>query len=113
MAIVCASRHVRQSFDLSPDSLAANRETLAARHDYSEKLAEAFEEMLRLSQEDQQDDSHSDSDSIVESELFVSARSSFHFELASAVAGLGIKSQDVSASEPRIVDLDKAVVQKV
>ncbi len=112
MGIVCASRHVRQSFDLSPGSLTTSRETLANRHDYGEKLAEAFEELLRRSLEDHQDDSTSDSED-VESELFVSARSSFHFELASAVAGLGIKSQEVSASEPRVANLDTAVAQRV
>ena len=109
MSILCASRRVRSSLDLSPTSVSSCRETLASRHDHSEKLTEAFEELLLQSQDDQQNDcsSYDSDDSLVESELFVSARSSFHFELASAVAELGIKQHDVVADERTIPDLDK------
>jgi hypothetical protein len=111
MVILCASRRVRQSLDLSPGSVTSCRETLASRHDHSEKLTEAFEELLLQCQDDQQNDccSYDSDDSLVESELFVSAKSSFHFELASAVAELGMKQHDVVAEQPTMPNLDNAI----
>lgn len=65
------------------DSIAENRHILQERSDYSEKLDEAFEDLVTIAQAEEAE--AGSIDTLMESGLFVSARSSFHSELADAV----------------------------
>lgn len=74
------------SYDLRVDSIAANREVLQQRRDYNEKLSEAFEDLIAIAKAEEVESRSIDS--LVESGFFLSARSSFHSELAEAIAKL-------------------------
>jgi hypothetical protein len=72
------------------------RQTLLKRRDYSEKLSVAFEELIIQAQVDEAE-TESSVDSLLESGIYYSAQSSFHSELAEAIAGL--VSREVGSSE--------------
>lgn len=92
--ILASSQPLKFSYDLRDDSIAANREVLQQRRDYSQKLSEVFEELIAIAKAE---DAESQSiDSRMESGLFFSARSSFHSDLAEAMAILD--SAEVSPS---------------
>lgn len=84
--MLASSHPLKVSHDLSVDSIAANREVLLQRRDYSEKLSEAFEELIAIARAEETE--CRSSDSLTESGFFLSARSSFHSELAEAMAKL-------------------------
>ena len=91
---VLASLHpLRVSYDVGFDSIAANRSLLQKRLDYDEKLADAFEGLISIASADA-DDAKS-VDSVLETGLYLSAKSSFHSELMGAMSTLG--SLDVSS----------------
>lgn len=84
--ILAASHPLKVSYNLSVDSIAANREVLQQRRDYSEKLSDAFEELIAIAKAEEAE--VRSIDSLMESGSFLSARSSFHSELAEAMARL-------------------------
>lgn len=84
--ILAASHPLKVSYDLSVDSIAANREVLQQRRDCSEKLSDAFEELIAIAKTEEAE--VQSIDSLMESGFFLSARSSFHSELAEAMARL-------------------------
>ena len=84
--ILASSHPLKVSYDLGVSSIAANREVLQQRRDYSEKLSEAFEELIAIAKAEEAESQSIDS--LIESGLFLSARSSFHSELAEAMAKL-------------------------
>ena len=83
---------------MSIDSIAANREILQQRRDHSEKLSQAFEELIAIAQAD--NIASKSIDSLAESGLFLSAKSSFHSELTEALARL-----DSAAVSPTSLDM--------
>ena len=74
------------SYNLKADSLAATLEVLQQRRDYSEELSQAFEELVAIAKAEEAE--CRSIDSLIESGLFLSAKSSFHEELAEALAKL-------------------------
>jgi hypothetical protein len=66
---------------LTPDSRTANLAILQKRRDYSEKLAAAFEDLFTVAEVD---NLTSPVDSLIESGLYFSARSSFRSEISDA-----------------------------
>lgn len=101
MQILASSNPLKLSYDLTFDSIAACKVTLQHRRDYDEKLSAAFEELITIAQAEDADMSGS-IDSIVESGLFFSAKSSFHSELAEAMTELNstaVSDSDGSADE--------------
>lgn len=84
--ILASSHPLKVSYDLSIDSIAANREVLQQRRDYDEKLSEAFEDLIAIAKAEEVESRSIDS--LLESGFFLSARSSFHSELAEAIAKL-------------------------
>lgn len=86
MNILANNQPLKSSYDLRTESISANRAVLKRRLDYAESLAEAFDELIEVAIAEL-DDAKS-IESILESELFVSARSSFHSELAGAISRL-------------------------
>jgi hypothetical protein len=85
------------SYDVKIDSIGANREALRQRRDYTEGLLLAFEELIAIAQAEEAE--CRSIDSMIESGLFLSARSSFHEELAEALATL-----DSAAVSPTTTD---------
>jgi hypothetical protein len=93
---ILASVHpLKVSYDVSFNSIAANRSLLEKRRDYDEKLADAFEELITIASAEA--DETKSVDSILETGFFLSARSSFHSELAGAISTLD--SVDVSPTD--------------
>lgn len=92
--ILASSQPLNFSYDLKVDSIAGNREVLQQRRDYSEKLSEAFEELIAIAKAEEAESRSIDS--VMESGFFFSARSSFHSDLAEAMAMLD--SAEVSPS---------------
>ena len=86
ISILASSRPLKVSYDLSNDSITASREVLQQRRDFSEKMSEAFEELIAIAEAEEIE--VRSIESIAESGLFLSARSSFHSELAEAMARL-------------------------
>lgn len=84
--ILAASHPLKVSYNLSVDSIAANRDVLQQRRDYSENLSDAFEELIAIAIAEEAE--VRSIDSLMESGSFLSARSSFHSELAEAMARL-------------------------
>ena len=84
--ILASSHPSKVSYDLKINSLAACREVLQQRRDYSERLSEAFEELIAIAKAEEADSQSVDS--LIESGLFFSARSSFHSDLSEAMARL-------------------------
>jgi hypothetical protein len=86
---ILASAHpLKVSYDVSFNSIAANRSLLEKRHDYDEKLADAFEELIAIASAEA--DETKSVDSILETGFFLSAKSSFHSELAGAISTLDL-----------------------
>ncbi|CAG8954641.1 hypothetical protein HYFRA_00004561 [Hymenoscyphus fraxineus] len=94
MTILASSKPLKLSYDLSINSLAENREILQQRRDYDENMGEAFDELVSIVQADE--GGYGSPDSLLESGFFYSARSSFHSDLADAMAKLN--SANVSSS---------------
>jgi hypothetical protein len=93
---ILASVHpLKVSYDVSFNSIAANRSLLEKRRDYDEKLADAFEELITIASAEA--DETKSVDSILETGFFLSARSSFHSELAGAISTLD--SVDVTPTD--------------
>jgi hypothetical protein len=93
---ILASVHpLKASYDVSFNSIAANRSLLEKRRDYDEKLADAFEELITIASAEA--DEAKSVDSILETGFFLSARSSFHSELAGAISTLD--SVDVTPTD--------------
>ena len=90
---------MKVSYDLGVDSIATSREVLQERRDSNEKLSEAFEELIAIAKAE---DMEKSIDSLVESGLFQSARSSFHSDLAEAMARLD--STEVSPTDSEEFD---------
>lgn len=88
---------MKVSYDLGVDSIATSREVLQQRRDCNEKLTEAFEELIAIAKaEDMESKSI---DSLAESGLFHSARSSFQSDLADAMAKLDFTAVSPTDSE--------------
>ena len=93
---ILASVHpLKVSYDVSFYSIAANRSLLEKRRDYDEKLADAFEELITIASAEA--DETKSIDSILETGFFLSAKSSFHSELAGAISTLD--SMDVTPTD--------------
>jgi hypothetical protein len=93
---ILASIHpLKVSYDVSFNSIAANRSLLEKRRDYDEKLADAFEELITIASAEA--DETKSVDSILETGFFLSAKSSFHSELAGAISTLN--SVDVTPTD--------------
>lgn len=84
--ILASSHPLKSSYDLRVDSIAVNREVLRQRHDYCDRLSGAFEELIAIAKAEEVESQSIDS--LIESGIFISARSSFHSELAEAMARL-------------------------
>ena len=92
---------------MSADSIQVNREVLQHRRDYSGRLSEAFEELIAIAKAE---DAGSQSvDSLIESGLFLSARSSFHSDLAEAMSTLNSATVSPSKSE-KFEDLEENLI---
>ena len=91
--ILASSHPLKASYHLKVDCIAANREVLQQRRDYSERLSEAFEELIAIAKAEEAESRSIDS--LTESGIFLSARSSFHSNLAEALAIL-----DSAAASP-------------
>lgn len=85
------------SCDVSVDSIATSRVVLQQRRDCDEKLTEAFDELIAIAKAD--DLAAKSIDSLAESALFYSARSSFHSDLAEAMARLDSAAVSPADSE--------------
>jgi hypothetical protein len=84
---ILASVHpLKVSYDVSFNSIAANRSLLEKRRDYDGELADAFEELITIASAEA--DETKSVDSILETGFFLSAKSSFHSELAGAISTL-------------------------
>lgn len=81
MTILASSSMLKLNFDLTPDSRTANLAILQKRRDYSEKLAAAFEDVITIAEAD---NLTSPVDSLIESGLYFSARSSFRSDISDA-----------------------------
>jgi hypothetical protein len=93
---ILASVHpLKVSYDVSFNSIAANRSLLEKRRDYDEKLADAFEELITIASAEA--DETKSVDSILETGFFLSAKSSIHSELAGAISTLD--SVDVTPTD--------------
>ncbi|KAK6346704.1 hypothetical protein TWF696_006820 [Orbilia brochopaga] len=87
MSILASSQPLKLAYDLSPDGIAAAQEVLQKRRDYTEKLGEAFKDLITIAEAGIA--SVKSIDSLQEAGLmFYSARSSFHSELAEALSRL-------------------------
>lgn len=95
MEILSAVHPLKFTYDISWNSLNANRDILERRRDYDEKLANAFEELIAVVRAEIEE--ARSTDSILESGFFLSARSSFRSELADAMSTL--ESVDVSPAD--------------
>lgn len=84
---ILASVHpLKVCYDLSFNSIAANQSLLEQRRDYDEKLADAFDELITIA--NAEIDETKSVESILESGFFLSAKTSFHSELAGAMSNL-------------------------
>jgi ankyrin repeat protein len=93
---ILASVHpLKVSYDLSFDSIAANRSLLEQRRDYDEKLADAFDELIAIATAEIEETKSVES--ILESGFFLSAQSTFNSELAGAISALD--SVDVTPTD--------------
>lgn len=84
--ILASSHPLKVSSDLSVEGIAANREVLQQRDDYSEELSEAFGELITIVKAEEYESQSIES--LTEAGLFLSARSSFHSDLAEAMEKL-------------------------
>ena len=97
MHILASSHPIKVSYDLSVDSIAASRVLLQQRRDCDEKLTEAFNELIVIAKAANM--AAKSIDSLAESGLFHSARSSFHSDLAEAMARLDSAAVSPADSE--------------
>ncbi|KAL8874864.1 MAG: hypothetical protein Q9198_006703 [Flavoplaca austrocitrina] len=97
MHILASSHPMKVSYDVSVDSIATSRVVLQQRRDCDEKLTEAFDELIAIAKAD--DMAAKSIDSLAESGLFHSARSSFHSDLAEAMARLDSAAVSPADSE--------------
>jgi hypothetical protein len=97
--ILAASHPMKIAYDLNAESLAASLEALQQRRDYSEDLSEAFQELIAIVEAEEAE--CQSIDSLVESGLFLSAKSTFHEEIAEALAKL-----DSAAVSPTTTDFE-------
>ena len=100
---------MKLSYDLHINSLTQSRDILEKRRDYSEKLSEAFEELISIAQAEEAETGSVDS--LMESAIFLSAKSSFHSELAETIAQLNsptLSSREAWSDEGS----DKSVEEK-
>jgi len=81
MTILASSSTLKLNYDLTLDSRTANLAILQKRRDYSEKLAAAFDDLITVAEAD---NLTSPVDSLIESGLYFSARSSFRSEISDA-----------------------------
>ena len=88
---------MKVSYDVSVDSIATSRLVLQQRRGCDEKLTEAFDELIAIAKAD--DMAAKSIDSLAESGLFHSARSSFHSDLAEAMARLDSAAVSPADSE--------------
>lgn len=95
MAILSSVQPLRVSYNISWDSVQANRDALETRRDYDEKLGVAFDELIAIVRAELEETRSIDS--MLESGLFLSARTSFHSEIAGAMSTLG--SIDITDSD--------------
>lgn len=86
MLILASSHTLKLPIDPEDENITASRHNLQQRWDYDERLSEAFEELIAIAQAEEME--VGSIDTIMESGLFVSARSSFHSELAEAITEL-------------------------
>lgn len=86
MLILASSHTLKLPSDPEDENITASRHNLQQRWDYNERLSEAFEELIAIAQAEEME--VGSIDTIMESGLFVSARSSFHSELAEAITEL-------------------------
>ncbi len=86
MLILASSHTLKLPSDPEDENITASRHNLQQRWDYDERLSEAFEELIAIAQAEEME--VGSIDTIMESGLFVSARSSFHSELAEAITEL-------------------------
>jgi hypothetical protein len=84
--ILASVRPLKVSYDVSFNSIAANRSLLEQRRDYDTQLASAFDELITIASAEA--DETKSVESILESGFFLSARSSFNSELAGAISTL-------------------------
>ncbi len=113
MAILASSHPLNLSYFLNIDRIAASQEILEQRRDYSEQLSEAFEELTAIAQAEEADTRSIDS--LMESGLFFSARSSSHSDLVEAMANLNsatISSSDgsVDGKEDKFEDSQETLI---
>ncbi|KAL8983326.1 MAG: hypothetical protein Q9205_002410 [Flavoplaca limonia] len=97
MHILASSHPMKVSYDVNVDSIATSRLVLQQRRDCDEKLTEAFDELIAIAKAD--DMAAKSIDSLAESGLFNSARSSFHSDLAEAMARLDSAAVSPADSE--------------
>lgn len=105
--ILAASHPLQVSYNLSVDGIAAYRDVLQQRHDYSEKLSDAFEELIAIAKAEEAE--LRSIDSLMESGFLLSARSSFHSELVEAMAMLDSAAVSPTDSE-RYEDTQESLI---
>ncbi|KAM7215308.1 ankyrin [Rhypophila decipiens] len=91
LSILSSSYPFKLSLDLGQESLDNCRRILEARRDFDEKLKAAFEELVWIAKAEEEaiaGVAGSDVDSLAESGLYFSAKSSFHSDIAEAIAAL-------------------------
>ena len=102
---------MKASYNPNADSIATNREVLRQRRDYSERLLEAFEELSSIAQAEEAETRSVDS--LAESGFYLSARSSFHSELAEAMMKLDsavVSPTDSEIKSDRIEDVEEKLI---
>ncbi|THC97044.1 hypothetical protein EYZ11_003487 [Aspergillus tanneri] len=81
--ILASSQPLKLPYNLRVESIASNRDVLQQYRDYTEELSDAFEELITTAQAETME--AGSIDSLVESGLFISTRSSFHSDLTNAI----------------------------
>jgi hypothetical protein len=111
ITILSSSHPLKLSLDLGHESLTSSRLTLEQRRDYSEKLSLAFEELTIIAQAEES--MAGSLNSLQESGLYFSARSSFHSDLAEVIAQLDSATiSSCEGSEGEVSDRYDSPVEK-
>jgi hypothetical protein len=84
--ILASVNHLKVSYDVSFNSIAANRSLLEYRRDYNEQPANAFNELIIIASAAARETKSVES--ILESGFFLSAQSSINSKLAGAISTL-------------------------
>lgn len=109
--ILASTLPMKISYDIRVDSIAANLEILRKRRDYSDELLEAFEELIAIAKAEEGESGSIDS--LVESGLFVSAKSTFNEELAEALAKLeAVAVSPTTTDSDGFEDCQEALIQE-